>query len=79
MGAISLKLPDDLLETSSQCAEALKVSRAKYIRRAIEQMNRETRVRLRAKRLFEVSRKVRKESMRINAEFAAIERDPDAS
>jgi len=79
MGAISLKLPDDLLETSSQCAEALKVSRAKYIRRAIEQMNRETRARLRAKRLFEVSRKVRKESMRINAEFAAIERDPDAS
>lgn len=78
MRAISLKLPDDLLETSSQCAEALKVSRAKYIRRAIEQMNRETSARLRAKRLFEVSRKVRKESMRINAEFAAIERDPDA-
>ena len=78
MGAISLKLPDDLLEASSQCAEALKVSRAKYIRHAIEQMNRETRDRLRAKRLFEVSQKVRKESMRINAEFAAIERDPDA-
>ena len=79
MGAISLKLPDDLLETSSKCAEALKVSRAEYIRRAIEQMNRETRARLRATRLFEVSRKVRKGSMPINSEFAAIERDPDAS
>lgn len=78
MGAISLKLPDDLLEASSQCAEALKVSRAKYIRRAIEQMNRETHMRLRAKRLAEVSQKVRKESMRVNAEFAAAERDPDA-
>lgn len=78
MGAISLKLPDDLLEASSRCAEALKVSRAKYIRHAIEQMNRETRARLRAKRLVDVSRKVREESMRINAEFAAIERDPDA-
>lgn len=78
MGAISLKLPDDLLETSSQCAEALKVSRAKYIRHAIERMNRETRARLRANRLAEVSRRVRKESMRVNAEFAAIERDPDA-
>lgn len=78
MGAISLKLPDDLLEASSQCAEALKVSRAKYIRRAIEQMNRETRRRLRAKRLAEVSQKVRKESMRVNAEFAAVERDLDA-
>lgn len=78
MGAISLKLPDDLLKASNRYAEALKVSRAKYIRHAIEQMNRETRARLRAKRLAEVSRRVRKESMRINAEFAAVERDPDA-
>ena len=30
------------------------------------------------KRIAEASRKVRKESMRVNAEFAAIERDPDA-
>ena len=36
MGAISLKLPDDLLETSSKCAEAIHLSRAAYIRRAIE-------------------------------------------
>ena len=34
--------------------------------------------RLRAARLAEVSRRVREESMRVNAEFAAIERDPDA-
>ena len=78
MGAISLKLPDDLLETSSKCAEAIHLSRAAYIRRAIERMNRQTRAQLRAKRLAEASRRVRKESMRVNAEFAAIERDPDA-
>ena len=78
MGAISLKLPDDLLETSSRCAEALRLPRAAYIRRAVERMNRQTRAQLRAKRLAEVSRKVRKESMRVNAQFAAIERDPDA-
>lgn len=78
MGAISLKLPDDLLDASKRCADALRVSRAAYIRRAVEQMNRETRALLRAKRLAEVSRKVRKESMRVNAEFAAIERDPHA-
>jgi metal-responsive CopG/Arc/MetJ family transcriptional regulator len=78
MGAISLKLPDELLEASGRCAESLRLSRAEYIRRAISRMNRETRDRLRAKRLAEVSRKVRKESMRVNAEFAAIERDPDA-
>ena len=78
MGAISLKLPDDLLEMSRQYAETLHLSRAAYIRRAVERMNRETRARLRAKRLAEVSKKVRKESMRVNADFAAIERDPDA-
>jgi hypothetical protein len=32
----------------------------------------------RAERLAEVSRRVREESMRVNAEFAAVERDPDA-
>jgi len=78
MGAISLKLPDDLLEASGECAAALRLSRAEYIRCAIERLNRETRTQLRAKRLAEVSRRVREESMRVNAEFAAVERDPDA-
>ena len=78
MGAISLKLPEDLLDVSGRCAAALKLSRAAYIRRAIERMNRETRAEIRARRLAEVSRKVRGESMRVNAEFAAVESDPDA-
>ena len=78
MGAISLKLPDDLLDASGRCAAALKLSRAAYIRRAVERMNRETRAEVRARRLAEVSRKVRGESMLVNAEFAAVERDPDA-
>ena len=78
MGAISLKLPDALLDASGRCAAALKLSRAAYIRRAVERMNRETRAEVRARRLAEVSRKVRGESMRVNAEFAAVERDPDA-
>ena len=77
MGAISLKLSDDLVQASGECARALRLSRAEYIRRAIEQMNRETRAQLRAKRLAEVSRKVRDESMRVNAEFASVEWDPD--
>ena len=78
MGAISLKLPDELAETSGRCARALHLSRAEYIRRAIERMNRDTRAQLRAQRLAEVSRRVRDESMRVNAEFAAFERDIDA-
>jgi len=78
MGAISLKLPDDLLDASSRCAEAAHLSRAAYIRRAIERMNRETQAQLRAERLADVSRKVRKESLKVNAEFAAIEHAPEA-
>ena len=78
MGAISLKLPEDVLETSRRCADTLHLSRAAYIRHAIERMNRQTQALLRAKRLADASKKVRKESMRVNREFAAIEQDPDA-
>lgn len=78
MGSISLKLPDQLLEMSGRYAKVLSLSRAEYIRRAIDRMNRETRAAFRANRLADVSRKVRKESMRVNAEFSAIEEDPNA-
>lgn len=78
MGAILLKLSDDLLRASTRCAEAAHLSRAAYIRRAIERMNREVQAQLRARRLAEVSRRVRAESMRVNAEFAAVEHAPEA-
>lgn len=78
MGAISLKLPEDVLEASRRCADTLNLSRAAYIRRAIERMNRQTQALLRAKRLADASKKVRKESLRVNREFSEFERDPDA-
>jgi predicted DNA-binding protein len=78
MEAISLKLPLNILERSERCAEALGLPRAEYIRQAIERMNRETEATLRAERLVNASRKVRKDNMRVNAEFEVIERDPDA-
>jgi Arc/MetJ-type ribon-helix-helix transcriptional regulator len=78
MEAISLRLPEELLRESRRCARLLELSRAAYIRRALERMNRETDARARAERLATASRKVRAESMKVNAEFAATERDPDA-
>ncbi len=78
MAGVSVKLPEEVVTESGQCASALGLSRAEYIRRAIQKMNHETRARLRDRRLAEASRKVRKESMRVNAEFAAIEREPHA-
>lgn len=78
MDTIALKIPDELLDKSSKLAASLKIPRAEYIRIAIIRMNNRTAARLRAKRLAEVSKRVREESMKVNAEFAAIERDPDA-
>ena len=78
MGTILLKLPEDVLEASRRCADTLHLSRAAYIRRAVERMNRQIQALLRAKRLADASKKVRKESMRVNREFASFEQDPDA-
>jgi predicted DNA-binding protein len=78
MEAISLKLPEDLLKRSNRCARALGIPRAEYIRRALEKMNQEAETQALASRLDRASRKVRRESMRVNAEFARIEPDPDA-
>lgn len=57
--AISLILPGDMLETCGQCAQALNISRAQYIRLAIRRMNAQTLASLRSSRLAEASRKVR--------------------
>jgi hypothetical protein len=76
--AVALKLPEELLEESSRLADSLRIPRAEYMRIAIRRMNKKTAARLRAERLREISRRVRDESLRVNAEFAAIERDPDA-
>lgn len=78
MEAISLKLPGELLRASRRYAQALKLSRAEYMRRAIERMNREAEARLRAERMARASLKVRRQSQRVNAEFARFEEEPDA-
>ncbi len=76
MRAISLKVSDAALVEAGRMAKSLGVSRAAYIRRAIDRYNEEAAAALRDRRLTAASHKVRAESMRINAEFAAIESDP---
>ena len=77
MKSILLKMPEEVLQTTGRGAEALKMSRAQYIRKAIDRMNSQTRALVLENRLKAASLRVRKESMRVNAEFAAFERDPD--
>jgi hypothetical protein len=78
MKSILLKLPDELVDAGDTCADSLGISRAEYIRRAIDRMNRETARVQRARDLIKASTKVRAESARVNAEFDAIEGDVDA-
>jgi metal-responsive CopG/Arc/MetJ family transcriptional regulator len=78
MRSISLKLSSDLLKATGRCARALGISRSEYIRRAIEKMNRESEARQGVARLTKASRRIRRQSMRVNAEFAAVEHDPNA-
>ncbi len=75
MLAISLRLPDELLRSCRRRAQALQMSRAAYIRGAIERMNADT-ARLESERLTAVSHRVREESMKVNAEFADVETAP---
>lgn len=76
--AISLKLPDDLLQESDRLAGELNIARAEYIRTALEESNRRLLRQARRQRIQNASRKVRGESMKVNAEFVAVERDLDA-
>ena len=75
MKAILLKLPVELVEAGDTCADSLGISRAEYIRRAIDRMNHETARAQRARALINASKKVRVESALVNAEFDAIEGD----
>ncbi len=77
MNTVSMRLPDALLREMDKRAAELDIPRTEYIRRAILAMNSAIEDAKRRDRLKRASLKVRSESMRVNAEFAAIERAPD--
>jgi predicted transcriptional regulator len=72
MTTLSLRLSDDLIHAVDASAAQLQISRAAYVRKALEQMNVSVAAQRRRARLMEVSLKVRTESMRVNAEFGDI-------
>ena len=78
MTTLSLRLPDELLHEVDSYAEQLHLPRAAYVRKALEQMNAAVSAQQRRTRLMEASLKVRAESMRVNAEFDAVEDAPHA-
>jgi metal-responsive CopG/Arc/MetJ family transcriptional regulator len=78
MTAVSLRLPDALVKEADRRARELSIPRAEYVRRAIVALNAQMSAAQRRKRMVDASRRVRGESMRVNAEFDAIEDAPDA-
>jgi len=73
MTTISIRLPDDMLNEVDKIAKDLNVPRTAYLRQAILSMNSKVKEDRRRARIMEVSRRVRKESMRVNAEFSEVE------
>jgi len=78
MSIVTLRLPNDVIHKIDINAHTLHMSRSEYIKKAILEINFETQERMREKRLIAASQRVRQESIKINAEFAEIENDPDA-
>jgi metal-responsive CopG/Arc/MetJ family transcriptional regulator len=78
MTTVSLRLPDNLIKEADKRARELRIRRAEYTRRAIAALNTQVTAGQRRRRIMEASQRVRGESMRVNAEFDAIEDSPEA-
>lgn len=78
MTTVTLRLPDNIVHKLDINAHMLHMSRSEYIKKAIVEMNHDVEEHERKERLVAASLRVRQESMKINAEFAAIENDPEA-
>ena len=77
MATISIRIQDDVLEEINEHSRKLRIPRAEYVRQAVIAMNEQVDRELRRKRIMEASRRVCRESMRVNAEFDAVEDAPD--
>lgn len=75
MTTISLRLPEGLLRETDKNARYLNMPRAEYVRRAVEEYNAKLMEKQRREKLMQASRRVRGESVKVNAEFERIERD----
>jgi Ribbon-helix-helix domain len=73
MTTISLRIPDKLLTEVTQYSKEMNIPRTEYIRKSLIEMNHQMELKMRRKRLMDASRRVREESMKVNAEFDAME------
>jgi metal-responsive CopG/Arc/MetJ family transcriptional regulator len=77
MSALTIRLPEQVLNEIDQRAQKLHISRSEYIRKSIENMNKRLQKEESRAKLIATSKRVRKESMIINSEFSKVEHDPE--
>jgi metal-responsive CopG/Arc/MetJ family transcriptional regulator len=77
MSTLTIRLPDQLMLEVEKNSKGQNLSRAGYVRKALESMNKEVLASHRRERLVKASFHVRDESMKINADFDATEHDPE--
>lgn len=75
---VTINIPDNILLEADKNATSLHMKRSEYIRKALEDLNKQILKNQRYVRLQYLSKLVRDESMRANAEFEEIEHDPEA-
>ena len=73
MATISLRIPDELLTEVTQHSKEMHIPRTEYIRKSLISMNHRAAQEMRRKRMINASRRVRDESMKVNAEFDSME------
>jgi len=78
MSVITIRIDEEIVNETDNRAKNLHITRNEYIKRAIENMNQILRQNEKKQNLMKASMLVRKESMKINAEFAKTEHDPKA-
>lgn len=77
MSALTIRLPDNVMDELDKRAQKLHITRSAYIRKSIETMNKKMQEEEKRTKLIETSKRVRKESILINSEFSKVEYDPE--
>jgi metal-responsive CopG/Arc/MetJ family transcriptional regulator len=76
MSALTVRLPNNVIDEVNSRAKKLHITRSEYIRQSIENMNKKLQQKERKDRFIKASKLVRKESIIVNAEFSKVEYEP---
>jgi len=76
MSALTVRLPHQVIDEVDNRAKKLHITRSEYIRKSIENMNKQLQQEERKNKFIRISNLVRKESMVVNSEFSKVEHEP---